>query len=823
MAYGLINVESTPNFLIMISNFFKVALRNMNKFKGYSFINIIGLAIGLACVFLIYLFVQDELSYDQFYPQSEHIYRVANRVKMGERKMDGNTICAPFAPTALTDFPEIKQAVRVHLWNNVLFSYEDRQFVEDKLLRTDSTFFKIFSRPFLFGNPEKALSQSHNIVLTESTSKRYFGEDNPIGKVLRLGEKKLYTVSGVVKDVPENSHFHYDLVCLLILEPEEEDNWFSDYMQAYIMLEPGADYKKLEDKFNDFVVRHMGPRLIDVLGIDLDAWLKMGNEFRYYLEPLESIYLHTTTEGQIEPVGDIKYVYIFSAIAFFILLLACVNFLNLTTARSYTRAREVGVRKVFGSTRRLLFSQFYVETLLVALFAGALSYFIVELTLPYFNQIAQKSLTSSLLWDWHYILFMLSVIVFVVIFAGSYTAFSLSGFRVMKVLRGEVQKGRIGKKIRASLVVFQFTVAIVILISTFVIKGQVNYMQAKKLGFDKERVLVVDRAYTFEKAEKESIKESLKKYTGIEGVSFSGMIPGRGTNGWSMYREGASNEDMINFRLMNVDEDFIDLLNLQLLDGREFDRDRLADTAVFIANEAAIHVLAYTNHPIGRFVYKPSFHGRGRTPVEIVGVVKNFHFDSMKDKILPLFLHYTPKYHQRYMLVKLKADNVMTGVKIVKEKWAKMTKGEPFEYFFLDNDFNSLFKGEVRVANLLRYFTILAFFIALLGLLGLVSFEMQQRVKEIGIRKVLGSSEINLIVILSRNLCLSVILANILACPITYFVMQRWLTNYVYKIDFPWLYFIIGLMLSLILAIVTVIGHSMKVARTNPIESLRYE
>ncbi len=807
----------------MILNFFKVAFRNMKKYKGYSFINVVGLAIGLACVFLIYLFVQDELSYDNFYSQSENIYRVATRAKMGERKSDYNSICAPFSPAAQADFPEVKYAVRTHFWSNVLFTYEDKQFVENKLLRTDSTFFEVFDRPFIYGDPKTALHGSGNIVITETTSKKYFGNSNPLGKVIRMGEKTLYTVTGVVEDVPENSHFHYNLVCNLKLSAEEADNWFSDYMQAYFLLEPGTNYKELEAKFRDFTLKYMGPRLKSVLGIDVYEWEKSGNEFKYYLEPLEKIYLHSTTDGQIEPISDIKYIYIFSAIAFFILLLACVNFLNLTTARSFTRANEVGVRKVFGSSREMLMLQFYAETLIMTVFAGILSYFLIELMLPSFNMIAKKNISSSLLWQSDYLLFVLGVIIFVVLFAGTYTALSLSGFRVMSVLRGEVRKGKTGKRIRSSLVVFQFTVAIGILISAFVMKEQVDFMQNKKLGFEKERILVVDRAYTFDPEEKQSIKEMLFKYSGVENVSFSGMVPGRGTNGWGMYREGASNEDMINFRLMHVDENFVDLLDLKMKDGRKFDKDRLADTSVFIANEAAIHALGYTDCPVGRNVYRPNFSDTGRTPIEIIGVVKNFHFESMRDKILPMFLAYTPQYHQRYMLVKLKPDNVMEGMKMVKKVWMKMTKGEPFEYFFLDADFNTLFKGEIRVANILTSFTILAFIIALLGLLGLVSFEMQQRVKEIGIRKVLGSTEMNLIVLLSKNLCVSVIVANVIAWPLSFYAMQKWLSNFVYRIDFPWYYFLIALVVSLLLAIVTVSGHSVKVANANPIKSLRYE
>lgn len=806
----------------MIQNFFKVAFRNIKKYKGYSLINIVGLSVGLACVFLIFLYVRDELSYDRFYPQSENIYRVAVKGKMGERKFDSNTICAPFSPAVEAEFPEVKRAVRLYFWTNVLFGFEEKQFIEDKFLRTDSAFFEVFPRSFVFGNSESALKEVNNIVLTRTTSKKYFGDVNPIGRILRLGEKTLLTVSGVVEDVPDNSHFHYDLVGRLKLSPEEEDNWFSDYMQAYLLLEPGSDFKDLEAKFHDFTLKHMGPRLVEILGIDIESWEKAGNEFSYYLEPLESIYLHSTTGGQIEPISDIKYIYIFSAIAFFILLLACVNFLNLTTARSFTRSREVGIRKVFGSSRGMLLSQFYSETLLMTLLAGFLSYFIVELFLPFFNGIAQKNLSSSLLWKGEFVLFVIGVILFVVFFAGTYTAFSMSGFNVLKVLKGEMQKGKLGNRIRSTLVVFQFTVAIVILISAFVIKEQVNFMQTKKLGFDKDRVLVVDRAYVLKNQDKLSIKETLRNYSGVEEVAFSGMVPGRGTNGWGMYAEGASNEDLMNFRIMNVDESFVDLLDLRILEGRGFDKNRLADTAVLIANKAAIETLGY-DHPVGRYVYRPSFRGSEREPIEIVGVMENFHFESMRDKILPLFLFYTPNYNQRYMLVKLKPENITDGLDLVKESWDKITKGQPFEYFFLDNDFNTLFKGEVRVANILSSFTFLAFLIALLGLLGLVSFDMQLRVKEIGIRKVLGSSEINLLMLLSKNLCINVLLANMIALPITFYVMHRWLDNFVYRINYPWYYFILGLFLSMILAILTVSGHSLKVARANPIQSLKYE
>ncbi|WP_320018441.1 FtsX-like permease family protein [Labilibaculum manganireducens] len=334
---------------------------------------------------------------------------------------------------------------------------------------------------------------------------------------------------------------------------------------------------------------------------------------------------------------------------------------------------------------------------------------------------------------------------------------------------------------------------------------------------------MVDRANSLEDEERISIKEKLKEYSGIEDVSFSGMVPGRGTNGWSMYREGANNEDIINFRLMHVDENFIDLLGLKIIDGRKFDKNRLSDSSVFIANEAAIAALGYADNPVGRNIYKPDFNQNGRKAIEIIGVIEDFHFESMRDKILPMLLVSDPKLFKRYMLVKLQPDNVMDGVKMVKKYWSKMTDGEPFEYFFLDSDFNNLFKGEERVANILSSFTILAFFIALLGLLGLVSFEMQQRVKEIGIRKVLGSSEFGLMVILSRSLCLNVVIANIAAWPLTYFVMQHWLSNFVYRINFPWYYFPFALLMSIILTLVTVSGHSLKVARANPIESLKYE
>ena len=809
----------------MIVNFLKVAFRNMKKYKGYSFINIVGLAVGMCCVMLIFLFVRDELSYEKFYPQSKQIYRVATLGKMGDKIFDSSINCAPLAPTMVSEFPEVKKAVRLHFWENVLVTYNQKQFLEDRVLRTDSTFFEIFSRPFIYGNSTTALKGIRKVVLTKSAAHKYFADENPVGKMLQMGTQTLYTVTGVVEDVPPNSHFHYDMVIPIELSHEAEENWFSSYLQVYILLESGTDKKQVEGKFRDFIVRHMGPRLKEALGVDLEAWEEQGNEYTFYLEPLEKIYLYSTTDDQLEPISDINIVVLFSGIAFFILLLACVNFLNLTTARSYTRAREVGVRKVFGGSRGGLISQFFSEILFLTVLAGFLSCFLVELLMPLFNQISRKNLNSSLLFEPQSLLFMIAMIAVVVIIAGSYTAFSLSGYSIQQVLRGEVRTGQLGKRIRAALVVFQFAVAVGILISAFVIELQINFMHEKKLGFDKEAVLVVDRSEVMDVSQGETFIDNLKKFSGIQSASFSWHIPGRGTNGWSMYAEGGSPEDLIQLKIFHCDENFLDVMKIKLTDGRFFDPNRQNDTARIVINKAAAKALGY-NKPVGRNVYRPEFRPEfegNRVPMEIIGVVEDFHFSSMRDEIEPAIFWMNGHETKRYLLIRLNPESTVEALEYVKSQWDSMTQGQPFEYFFLDNDFDSLFKGEMRTASILSAFTILAFVIALLGLMGLVSFEMQQRVKEIGIRKVMGSSSYQLVFLLSKSLCTSVTLGNLIAWPVAWWAMYNWLNHFVYRVQFPYYYFLIALIISLVMALIIVITHTLKASWTNPVDALKYE
>jgi putative ABC transport system permease protein len=807
----------------MILNFFKVAFRNMMKYKSYSFINVIGLSIGMACVILIFLFVRNEQSYDTFYPNSQSVYRLANKAKMGEQVYNSTLMCAPIGPAMVADFPQVVDAVRFYIEEDYLVGRGERQFVEDRVILADSSFFKVFPVPFLNGNAETALNGTRSLVLSSTMAQKYFGEEDPVGKMLKLNGDEEYTVTGVFEDLPDNTHFHFNFVIPLLVDANHENHWFTQYLYTYLLLEEGVDYKDVEAMFQDFIVRHVGPRVKELLGIDLDAWEESGNEYAFYLEPEEWIYLHSKADYQIEAVSSVRTIQIISIIAFFILLLACVNFLNLTTARSYTRAREVGVRKVFGSSRVALIAQFLSETFLMTMFALALALLEVELFLPLFNQVSQKSLSFGLLLNVEALLFIIGVSLFVVFFAGSYTALSLSGFRLSSVLKGEVRTGRRGKRIRSALVIFQFAVAMVILVSALVIQTQVKYMQGKKLGFEKEQVLVVDRAHVLQEEQKRSIRQEFKRSPEIKNVAFTSHIPGRGANGWSMYPEGASNEEMVHFRTMYVDQEFLDVLGVKLKEGRSFSSDRLTDTATVVANQEAIRAMGY-DHPVGRQVFAPGMtNDDTKTPLEIIGVMQDFHFESMRQEIAPLLLLYAPNMTNRYMMIKLAPGEIENGLNRVRQKWELLTHGQPFEYFFLDNDFNNLFKSEMRVSRILSIFTLLCFLIACLGLLGLVSFEMQQRVKEIGIRKVLGCSELNLIAILSRDMVGSVLAANVIAWPVTYFVMQKWLTDFAYRIGFPWYYFAIGLVLSILLAVAIVSSHSMKVVRDNPVDSLKYE
>jgi len=807
----------------MFQNYFKIAGRNLSRYKGFSFINIAGLAIGMACSILIFLFVGDELSYDRFHEKVNRIYRVGQMGNIGDRKFIGSTTQAPVAKTLVEEFPEVEAATRIQRGINTVITYEEKSFFETRYLYVDSSFFNVFTFPLVRGNPETALSKPHTMILTESTAKKYFGDEDPIGKVLHEADGNDFMVTGVAMDVPENSHFHFDvLASIKTLPRSEEENWLSDYLYSYIVLKEGYPPDKFAGKLPAFIERHVGPQIQEALGITLDDWSASGNNMNYYLDPLTKIYLHSEATAQIEPIGDITYVYFFSVIAFFILLLACINFTNLTSAKSSIRAREVGMRKVMGSSRGKLIVQFLAESTFLTTIALLISLVIVELLLPLFNNLSGKELSVQYLSNLYVLPGFLLLIIVVGFLSGSYSAFTISSFQILTVIRGEVNTGPKKAWFRSGLVIFQYAISIVIIICTIVVYQQLEFIRNKKLGFKKEHVLVIDRAYGLE--EKVMVfKDEILKHPGALNGSVTSAIPGMsGWHGTVFQREDSPAEELFHFRLLRGDYEVLNTFGYELVEGRFFSKKFKSDSMAFVINETAAKDLGFKD-PVGKKIVEISEGVDERTTHEIIGMVKDFHFNSLRDPIENLVIYLPSHYFPLYLSFRIDSKRTAEIIRHAEKTWEKMVPNQPFRYFFLEDNFNALHQTEQRTGKIFGVFSILAIFIASLGLLGLASFMAEQRTKEIGIRKVLGASVPEIVRLFSKEFILWGLMANLIAWPVAYFVMKSWLQNFAYRVNMPYWVFFVAALVALFFAIITVSVQTIHAATRNPVKAISYE
>ncbi len=807
----------------MFQSYFKIAGRNLSRYKGFSFINIAGLAIGMACSILIFLFVGDELSYDRIHEKANRIYRIGQKGNIGDRKFNGSTTQAPVARTLVEEFPEVEAATRIQPGINTVITYEEKSFFESRYLYVDSSFFNVFTFPLVRGNPKTALSKPYTMVLTESTAKKYFGDEDPIGKILHEADGNDFMVTGVAQDVPENSHFHFDvLASIKSLPRSEEENWLSDYLYTYIVLKEGYSSATFETKLPAFIKRHMGPQLSEGLGITFDDWAASGNSLNYYLDPLTKIYLHSEATHQIEPIGDITYVYFFSIIAFFILLLACINFTNLTSAKSSIRAREVGMRKVMGSSRGKLIMQFLAESTFLTTIALLFSLVIVELLLPLFCDLSGKALSINYLTNWYVLPVFLLLIIGVGLLSGSYSAFMISSFQILTVIRGEVNNGAKKVWFRSGLVIFQYTISIVIIICTIVVYQQLEFIRNKKLGFIKDHVLVIDRAYGL--AEKVTVfKEEILKHHGVLNGSITSSIPGMSDwSGTVFQREDSPAEELFHFRLLQGDYEVLNTFGYELVEGRFFSKKFLSDSMAFVINETAVKDLGFKN-PVGQKIIEVTEGGEERMTHQVIGVVKDFHFNSLREPIENLVIYLPRHYFPRYMSFRIESKKTKEALKHAEKTWKNMLPNQPFRYFFLEDNFNALHQTEQRTGKIFAVFSILAIFIASLGLLGLASFMAEQRTKEIGIRKVLGASVPEIVRLFSKEFILWGLIANLIAWPVAYFIMKSWLQGFAYRVNMPYGAFFTAALVALFFAIITVSVQTIHAATRNPVKAISYE
>ncbi|MBS3770845.1 MAG: ABC transporter permease [Bacteroidales bacterium] len=808
----------------MFRNHLKTSYRNLIRDKSYSVINIIGLAVGMAACLLIFLYITDELSYDKFHTQSDRIYRMYVDGQFGNNSFRSVLTPNPAKEALLDEFSQVESATRLIRRDRIRVEYDDDRLIENNFYYADEDFFKVFSFPLIRGNPEEVLSGPNQVVLTRSIARKYFGEKDPLGEMIRVQGDDLYKVTGICEDVPHNSHFHFNfLASFSSIEASKDSMWINSSVYTYLVLKEGVNPEEFQNQLNLLVEEYVGPQVVEWTGIDLEEFDKSGNSYGLFLQPMEKIYLHSDFNDELQPVSDVSRIWYFSIIAVFILIIACINFMNLATAKYANRAREVGIRKVMGSHRRQLIRQFLTESVIVALLAVVLAVALVELFLPVFNNISQKSMAMHYFNLSHgYILpFLILFGLLVGLVAGAYPAFFLSSFSPLRILKQEVNRGVKGRYLRGILVTIQFIITISLFISTAVIYQQNQYLTNKKLGFEKDKVLVVERAYYLDEKLGDFIKE-LQSHTSIEAASVSGSLPGKAYGGSTLQVEGRSSEDMVFFATNYVGEDYVDAMGLELTEGRFFTSDFSDNSTTVVINKKAAGQLGFEN-PIGKYLML------GKNKYTIIGVTNNYHFESLHKQIRPLALlyfdqelYFDSKFYQ-YMPVKLNTENLNQSIDYIKERWNRFTNNQPFSYFFLDSDYNSLYAAEQRTGKIFTIFSLLAIFIACLGLFGLSAFMAEKKTKEIGIRKVLGAKIINILRVLYKEVFVLLILSTLVAWPFTYYIMSRWLDNFAFRVDMELLPFLISSVLALLIAVVTTGAQALKAALTNPAYTLRDE
>ncbi|UAY56919.1 ABC transporter permease [Arachidicoccus terrestris] len=809
----------------MFKTYLKTAWRSLIKHKVNSIINITGLAIGLACSILIILYVVDELSYDRFFPGKEQIVRVNTDFNFGGREMRMAQSSDIMGPTLKKDYPQVEAYTRIYNNDGArLIKKGNEYFNEKRVASVDSTFFDVFQLPVIAGDARHALDKPGTVVVTASSAKKYFGTVDALGRRLEVkhGDSlKPFLVTAVIKDIPANSQFQFDF---LFDMQDVQYNWgaaTSHNFYTYLKLKKGTDYHAFEKHFPDYVRKYVLPyaaRFIDVSSIGAD---KVNKILTYSLMPLTDVHLHSDRVLEISPGGNIQYVYIFSAVALFILLMACVNFINLTTARSGARAKEVGMRKVFGTDRKQLVFQFLLESIVMVVVAMVFALLIDFFAIPGFNQLAGKSLHFSTLFTPAFLVTIVLLPLLVGFIAGIYPAFFLSGFRPVQVLKGKLKMGGRSGKFRNGLVVFQFSISIVLIIATIVVYRQLHYIQTKNIGFVKDQVLILNETGPLGD-HAEAFKNELLKMPEIKEGTFSAYLPvSNSFRGDNTYSTAPVMTSTNGFSMQNwkVDEDYISTLGMQLIKGRNFSRDFVSDSTAVVINETTAKYLG-AGDPIGKYLYSTDNKGNV-LKYHVIGVLKNFNYESLHSNIGPLglFLKRSP-YTASF---KISTSDIAALIGRIKHVWEKFAPGMPFSYRFLDDSFNDMYQAETRAGTTSIVFSSLAIFIACLGLFGLAMFAVEQRTKEIGIRKVLGASNVGIVQLLSREFVFLVLLAFVIAAPIAWFFMHSWLQEFAFRTNIAWWIFVVAGGAALFIALVTVSFQSVKAALANPVKVLKAE
>jgi putative ABC transport system permease protein len=809
----------------MIKNYLTIAWRNLQKNKIYSFINIIGLAIGLASFLLITLFIMDELSYDRYNTNADRIYRINSDIKLGGGELHMPVTSDMMGQILIKDNPSIEQFTRIYNSNGSKLIKKDKVFIiEDRVAHVDSTFFDVFTLPAIAGNTHTALNEPNTVVITESTAKKYFNSTDVLGKTIETNDDKdpIYKITAVIKDIPSNSHFHFDFMFSMKNAGYEWGQLTSHNFHTYLLLKPGTDYKQLEKNFEQYIDKYVLPSVKQFIKINsMEEFRKSGNRLDYTLIPLTKIHLHSDRSFELSAGGNIQYVYIFGAVALFILLIACINFMNLTTARSAGRAKEVGIRKVLGTERRFLIFQFLTESTMMALMSLVLAILIAYLVLPVFNDVANKSMHLGSLFSSRILPLLIALPVVVGLLAGSYPAFFLSAFRPIEVLKGKLKLGSNSTSLRSVLVVFQFATSIVLIVGTLVIYKQLNYIQSKDLGYNKDQVLVIDNTYVLGDQAR-AFKNSVLQMNGVMSGTLSSFLPvSNSSRNDNTYFKDATFDinTSIDMQTWRVDYDYFKTLGMQIIRGRGFSPEYGGDSNAIVINETTAQFLGYAD-PIGKKIFNTD---DDKKPVSynIIGVVKNFNFETLKQSIGPLCFFLGKR--SGTASFKVSTANVKGLVGKIGTLWKQMSPTMPFTYRFLDESFNEMYQSEQRVGKIALIFSTLAILIACMGLSGLATFIAEQRTKEIGIRKVLGASVQGVVQLLSKDFLKLVAIAFVIAAPFSVWVMNRWLSDFTYRVKLEWWIIALAGILAILIALATVSVQAIKAAVANPVNSLRSE
>lgn len=806
----------------MIKNYLKIAFRNLFRNKFYSLLNISGLAIGIACCLLIVLFVTDELSYDRYYENSDSTYRLTMAGALNGSAFDLAVVGDVVGKTLMEDFPEVTNYVRFRQNGSPFIRSGENIFKEEKYVWADNSVIDIFDLNIVDGDPTSALTAPKSLIMSESAAKKYFGSNDAVGQLVEYGQAKDYRVTAVYKDIPSNTHFDFDVIgSLETLDESRQNMWMNMNFQTYVVLTPDADLAKMASLFPDMLKKYIGPEVKKFLNMEWEDMEKNGGSLAFALQPVVDIHLTSDLQGELDANSDKSYVYIFSAIAFFILLIACINFMNLATARSAHRAKEVGVRKVLGSVKAQLIYQFLAESVLISLISFILAVGIAYIALPYFNDLAAKELVIPFT-DPLFLGSIFAGVLIVGFLAGSYPAFFLSAFQPVTVLKGSLSNGMKSGALRSVLVVIQFCTSIFLVIGTLVILNQLEFIQNKNLGFDRDQVLIVNDAY-LARNNVAALKTAVEAFPEVKSASLSGFLPTPSNNNMNLYFDGIVPRDgnQVIMSSWVVDYEYLETLGMEVVQGRNFSRDFPTDSLGVIINEAAVKELAFEGDPLGEIIGTFVSNEGDIQGYKIVGIVKDFHYQTLKSKIGPLVMQLGN--NTGLLNLKVNTNDYGSLLRKLESSWMELAPNQPFETSFLDDRFSRMYDAEQRLGKIFGVFATLTIVVACLGLFGLASYTAENRIKEVGIRKVLGANVGQIVYLLSKDMGKLVLIAFVIGAPLAWYAMNNWLQGFQYRTPVGWTLFAVTALGAIFIAVATMSYQSLKAATSNPVKSLRTE